>query len=79
MQSNEYKQRKSLDIKSSIWHPNRTQKQKKKIVQYKNGEADKAAKEAIDKPGMITTRLHYTDYYLAIKRARNTVENGVGK
>ena len=28
-----------------------------------NKEADKAAKEATDMPGLITTRLSYTEYY----------------
>ena len=37
-----------------------------------NEEADKAAKEAIYMPGMITTRLPYTDYYQTIRRARNS-------
>ena len=37
-----------------------------------NEEADKAAKQAIDMPGMTTTRLPYTDYYLTIRRARNS-------
>ena len=36
-----------------------------------NEEADKAAKEAIDMPGM-TTRLPYINYYLTIKRVRNS-------
>ena len=31
----------------------------------------KAAKQAIDIPGIITTRLPHTDYYLTIRRARN--------
>ena len=31
-----------------------------------------AAKEALDMPGVITTRLSYTDYYLAIRRSRNS-------
>ena len=37
-----------------------------------NEEADKAAKQAIDIPGITTTRLPYTDYYLIIRRARNS-------
>ena len=36
-----------------------------------NEEADKAAKWAIGMPGM-TIRLPYTDYYLTIKKARNS-------
>ena len=36
-----------------------------------NEEADKAAKQAIDMPGMTTTRLPHTDYCLTIRRARN--------
>ena len=43
-----------------------------------NKEADKAAKEAVDMPGVTKTRLPYTDYYLIINRARNS-ECGVGK
>ena len=39
-----------------------------------NEEADKAAKQAIDIPGMTTTRLPHTDYYLTIRRAK-----GIGK
>ena len=37
-----------------------------------NEEANKAAKQAIDIPGMTTTRLPYTDYYLTIRRARKS-------
>ena len=37
-----------------------------------NEEADKAEKQAIDMPGMTTSRLPYTDYYLIIIRARNS-------
>ena len=37
-----------------------------------NEEADKAAKQAIDIPGMTSTRIPYTDYYLTIRRAKNT-------
>ena len=33
---------------------------------------DKAAKEATDMPGVITTRLPYRDYYQTIRRARNS-------
>ena len=36
-----------------------------------NNEVDKAAKNAIDMPGMTTTTLSYTHYYLTIRRARN--------
>ena len=42
------------------------------IVIKGNEEADKAAKQAIDMPGMTTTRLLHTDYYLTIRRARNS-------
>ena len=35
-----------------------------------NEKADKATKQAIDVPGITTTRLPYIDYYLAIGRAR---------
>ena len=37
-----------------------------------NEEVDKAAKLAIDIPEMATTRLLYTNYYLIIRRARNS-------
>ena len=37
-----------------------------------NKEADKAAEQAIDMPGMITTRLPYTDNCLSMKRAMNS-------
>ena len=37
-----------------------------------NEEADKAEKQAIDILGMTTTRLPYTNYYLTIRRARNS-------
>ena len=37
-----------------------------------NEKADKAAKQAIDIPGMTTTSLPYTDYYQTIRRARNS-------
>ena len=37
-----------------------------------NGEVDKAAKQAIGIPGMSTTRLPQTDYYLTIRRVRNS-------
>ena len=42
-----------------------------------NEEVDKAAKQAIDIPGMTTTRLPYTDFYLTIRKARNS-GNGKG-
>ena len=38
----------------------------------KNEEADKATKQAIDMPRVTTTRIPYTDYYLTIRRARNS-------
>ena len=37
-----------------------------------NKEAEKAAKQAINLQGMATTKLPYTDYYLTIRRARNS-------
>ena len=37
-----------------------------------NEEGDKAAKQATDMPGMTTTRLPHTDYYLIIRRAGNS-------
>ena len=36
-----------------------------------NEEADKAAKQTMDMPGMTTTRLPHTDYYPTIRKARN--------
>ena len=36
-----------------------------------NKEADKTAKYTIGMPGVITTRLPYTDYYLTNRRAKN--------
>ena len=49
-----------------------------------NEEADKAAKQAIDMPGINTTRLPHTDYYLTIRRAINSEwqkewENSISK
>ena len=38
----------------------------------RNEEADKAAKQAIDMPGITTTRLPFTDYYLIIRRTRTS-------
>ena len=38
----------------------------------RNEDADQAAKEATEMPGLVTTRLPYTDYYLTIRRARNS-------
>ena len=37
-----------------------------------NEEVDKTAKQAIDMPEMNMTRLPHTDYYLTIRRARNS-------
>ena len=37
-----------------------------------NEEADRTAKQAIDVPGMTTTRLPYTDYYFNI-RTKNSI------
>ena len=37
-----------------------------------NKEADKTEKQAIDITGMTTTRASYSDYYLTIRRARNS-------
>ena len=51
--------------------------QGKLIILYKgpahigNEEVDKAAKRAIDML-MVTTKVPYTDYYLTIKKARNS-------
>ena len=42
------------------------------IVIKGNEEAEKAAKQAMDWPGMTTTRLLHIDYYLTIKKARNS-------
>ena len=41
----------------------------------RNEEADKVAKQALNMPGMTTTRLPHTDYYLTIRRVRK----GMGK
>ena len=38
----------------------------------RNKEADRAAKQAINMPGITTTKLPHTDYYLTIRRARNS-------
>ena len=53
------------------------QAQNKKITLCKGPayiriNGNEAEKEAIDMPGMITTRLPCTDYYLTIRRARNS-------
>ena len=37
-----------------------------------NEKADRAAKQAIDMPEMTKRRQPYTDYYLTIRRARNS-------
>ena len=37
-----------------------------------NEEADMTAKQAIDMLGMTTKRLSHTDYYLTIRRVRNS-------
>ena len=37
-----------------------------------NEKADKAAKQAINMLRMTTTRLPHTDYYMTIRRARNS-------
>ena len=42
------------------------------IVIKGNEEPDKAAKQAIDMPGLTKTKLPQTDYYLTIRRARNS-------
>ena len=49
-----------------------------------NEKADKAAKQAIEIPGMTTMRLSYSDYYQTIRRARNSewqreLENNTSK
>ena len=38
----------------------------------RNEEADKAEKQSIDMPGMITTSLSHSDYYQTIRRAVNS-------
>ena len=44
-----------------------------------NKRADKAGKQIIDMPGIITTRLLYTDYYLTIMRAETQDGKGSEK
>ena len=39
---------------------------------YYYEQADKAAKQAIEIPGITTMRLPYSDYYQTIRRARNS-------
>ena len=71
--------RKSHDIKSYI-HLSITLKHKinksycvKSLnTGIKGSEADKAVKQTTDMPGMTAKRLPYTDYYLIIRRARNS-------
>ena len=77
-------------IKPNIWYSSKLQLQGKKITLcevlahiriQENEEVDKAVEGAIDMPSMTTRRLPYTDYYLTIRRARNSVwemewENG---
>ena len=46
--------------------------QGKQLLAHIGVKGNKVAKQAIDIPGMTTTRLSYTDYYLIIKRARNS-------
>ena len=41
-----------------------------------NEESNKAAKQAIDMPGVTTTKLPHTDYYLTMWRARNSEWQG---
>ena len=64
------------------------QAQDKKIILCKvhahigikgNEEPDKVAKQAIDLPGMTTSKLPYTDYYLTIRRAKNCEWQKSGK
>ena len=80
-------QRKLANIKSDIWHARRTYNQGKQITLCKvtahirikgNKEADKAAKPAIDMPGMTTTRLLHTDY-IHQDGYKFRVAKGVGK
>ena len=50
------------------------------IVIKGNEEAEKAAKQAIHMSAMTTTRLPHTDYYLTIRKTRNSsVAKGMGK
>ena len=49
-----------------------------------NEETGKAAKQVIDMPGIATIRLPYTDYYLTIRKTRNSKwqrewENSISK
>ena len=64
------------------------QNKNEQIVLYKvpahigikeNKEGDKTAKQAIDLPGMTTSKLPYTDYYLTIRRAKNCEWQKSGK
>ena len=45
----------------------------------KGNEADKAANRAMDMPGMTTTRLPYTGYYLTFRRVETPNGKGRGK
>ena len=44
-----------------------------------NEEADKAAKEATDMPGMTTTRLPFTDYLFSVHQQKHTILNHISK
>ena len=81
MQSIEYNKENHSILNQIDDIPAELQAQDKKITLCKvpahieikgNEEVDKAAKLAIDIPEMATTRLLYTNYYLIIRRARNS-------
>ena len=63
-----------ISIKYLGWYAFISKKQKKCCMRIKGNEkADEASKQAIDMPGMTTTRLSHTDhYFLTIMKVRNS-------
>ena len=57
--------------KNGLLH-NLTKVNNYKVFRFNENSYFYTAKQAIDLPGMTTTRLLYTDYYLTIRRARNS-------